>query len=272
VGSTDRDGTPEDRATFRQWRERLERLGHLYRYRSLQGEEGLNRLETIVLRSQLYFVPFPQLNDPFDGRLWPTNEGTEQEKRNWWEPYVQDGSVTQAQVDHLVALPRDEDLKRIWTAHEEEVPKFGVVCFSETPHDLPMWAYYAGSHSGVCLRFRAPLLQGWTDCSPPMRVTYEDDYPVVEYYRTTRLRKGQVLVATKARAWEHEREWRMVNHAGHGLVQFDPAALDGVVLGCRIGTEEEARVRDMLARREPKVELLRAAPAERAFRLDIRPA
>ena len=70
-----------------------------------------------------------------------------------------------------------------------------------------------------------------------------------------------------------EREWRIVRHdGGPGPVTFQPVALDGIIMGCRMSREDESRVRDVLACRDPGVELLQARPAERAFTLVVEPA
>lgn len=108
---------------------------------------------------------------------------------------------------------------------------------------------------------------------PPTRVTYADEYAIVSFYQDTRFERVRAMAATKAKVWCHEREWRMVRHEpGHGSMRFDPAALDGVIMGSRIPPEVEARVRVVLAQRNPSVTLLKAHDAEREFKLDIRPA
>jgi hypothetical protein len=264
------DDTPEDKATIAHWGERVEKLGHLYHYKGLRGE-GFARLYDVTVRNELFFSSYGKLNDPFDGGVLPTAEGTEQEKRVFWERHVRESIITQAEVDALIALPPDEQRKLMRDRTRREVASFGVACFSEIPDDIPMWAYYADSHSGICLRFRVPSLLGVKD-SRLIPLTYLDEYPAFSFYRGSAFRRAQLLVAMKANVWSHEKEWRMVRPAGHGVVQLDPSALDGVILGCRIESADEDRVKDLIERRRPMIELLRAAPADREFKLDIQPA
>jgi hypothetical protein len=80
------------------------------------------------------------------------------------------------------------------------------------------------------------------------------------------------MVATKAKVWKHEREWRIVRDDGARTYDFDPAALDGIILGCRISARDERRVRDVVARRTPRIELLKAVQDEKVFKLKIVPA
>jgi hypothetical protein len=150
--------------------------------------------------------------------------------------------------------------------------KLGVACFSEPPDDIPMWAYYADSQRGVCLRFVAPLLLKWEGCLPPIPVSYLPEYPEVQFYQDTVFDRTRLTVGAKAKVWEHEREWRIVRSAGRGPHRFDPAALDGIILGCGVSERNEERIRKLVAQRDPPIDVLRARPAERAFKLDIVPA
>ncbi len=274
---TARDRSKEDAATVSAWGERLERLGHLYRYASLAGE-GMIRFERLVLQSEIYFAPFRQLNDPFDGAVQLIfDDATEKQVKDYWvEWFAEEGRVPNkeddAKIDYFVGHARDPDAHaRLQAIHNEEIAKLGVRCFSEPPDDLPMWGYYADSHRGVCLRFRAPLLQGWENCVPPMRVTYEVAYPKASFYLDTRFKRIRATVATKAEVWSHESEWRMIR-TPYGVMQFNPDSLDGVIMGCRIEVDAEKRVRAVLARRERRIELLKCHTARDEFRLDIRPA
>jgi hypothetical protein len=37
--------------------------------------------------------------------------------------------------------------------------KYSICCFSDSPQNEPMWAYYAGSFSGICLEYDTNLLR-----------------------------------------------------------------------------------------------------------------
>jgi hypothetical protein len=268
--------TPEDRALMAEWDARLTGLGRLHRYVSIRGER-FAWFYDLALRSLLYFPGYRDLNDPFDGRVRLNDEGTEVEKREFWEGFqVRNGRVldatAKAEIDHILAQSPADHRRRLWDAHEEETNKLGVACFSEDDDYIPMWSYYADSHRGLCLRFRESLLRGWGDSLPPMRVVYEDDYPDAYFYRDSMFKRMQATVATKSRVWSHENEWRIIRSARGEVVQFDPTALEAIIMGCEMPPEDEARVRDVCARRTPHVKLLKAHMAERAFKLDILPA
>jgi hypothetical protein len=272
------DTTEEDAATIADWSARLERLPHLYRYASIRGAR-FDWFRNLTLGSTLYFPSFKDLNDPFEGRVRPIADGTPEEIRAFWErsQYTERGLVidadARAEIERAVALPPHEAQRRMYETYEKESAKAGIACFSERQDDLPMWSYYADAHRGVCLRFLTahfwnPPLAG---CFAPAPVTY-GEYPIISFFRGSRFSHSTAMGWTKAECWEHEREWRILRHeGGPGLVPFDPAALDGVIMGCRMSDEDEARVRDVLSRRDPRPELLKARPAAREFKLVVEP-
>jgi hypothetical protein len=262
----------QDRDTLGGWTERLRQLPHLYRYVSVRGER-FKWLFDVVARSSIYFPSFAELNDPFDGAIRPSADATPVEKRAYWERYLKEGGpAVDAVREHLERLSREPDDGAVQLAVDQELAGVGILALTEVPDDLPMWAYYADAHSGVCLRFNTqrlfnPEREG---CSPPMPVTYEDIYPSLSFYRDTRFRRGQVSLATKASVWGHEIEWRMIRRAGSGSATLNEGALDGIILGCRVRAEDEARIRQLV--HGHPLELLRARVQTGRFGLDIVPA
>jgi hypothetical protein len=80
----------------------------------------------------------------------------------------------------------------------------------------------------------------------------------------------QRLVLVKAADWSYEREMRMIDYRNPpGFRQFPPNMLTGVILGCRISGDDEAFIRDLLAKRNPKIGVFRARLAEGHYGLDI---
>lgn len=84
----------------------------------------------------------------------------------------------------------------------------GFVSLSETWRSPLMWAHYAKNHTGVCLGI---------DVSPgrALQVNYEPERLRL-VFDATQLETAQdaqlinTLVATKFKAWEYEREWRVL--------------------------------------------------------------
>ena len=267
-----RSWTEADQAKMSGFRERLPE--HLYRYVGVRGRR-LQRLEDIVVGSELYFPAYSTMNDPFEGAVPFDFAAEEREVREYWMDHLVEtgqGHDPQAlaRVEEFVAHRDDPAYHARWKAEiTDEAAGCGLSCFSETCTDIPMWAYSAEGHQGVCLCFRTALLfgPGWNGCFPPMPVTYEPDFPVVSFYRASEFDRGLALLATKSEAWRHEREWRIVRNTGAGAVRFDSSALDGIVLGCKMQPADQAAVQGILARRSPPIQRLTARRDDRAYRL-----
>lgn len=268
--------TPEfsddDDLAVDRWSSRLASLGHIYRYRSLSD---FNRFEELVLGGRFYFPAFKTLNDPFDGKVRVDFDGSVEVRRAYWEAHCNEtgqeiDSPTRAKIEGFVAKHDDPAFTEVLLqTYLSSVSEFGVACFSETPDDIPMWAYYGDSQRGVCLRFLARRLLGWDGCFPPMPVDYLAEYPQVGFYRHTKFERNRLTVAAKADAWRHEREWRMIRHRGAGHIAFPRDALEGIIMGCSISADDEARVRGVVAGRSPHIQLLKASPVESRFALQV---
>jgi hypothetical protein len=269
------DFSPDERALVDSWSQRLTALGHIYRYRSLSH---FGRIADIVLRSEFYFPAYPKLNDPYDGRIRLDFSASAKQARERWERHFVElgqplNADIQARIQELVDKRDDPATQAgLRDAYQAGVDELGVVCLSEPQDDIPMWAYYADSQQGVCLRFNAVLLMGLDGCFPPVPVSYLDQFPSVSFYNDRQFHLTRMSVATKSSAWEHEREWRLVRQAGAGTLPFRPAALDGIIMGCRIDPGHEASIRAIVRARTPPVTLFKARLADSEYRLIVEPA
>jgi hypothetical protein len=157
-----------------------------------------------------------------------------------------------------------------------------IICFASTPFSLPMWAYYAEQHHGAVLCFQS-IPDGDSPYWIAQPVEYRDELPGLydgdEFYRAIirehRLDQAEIvrrMVYTKARAWEHEREWRIRSGDGfhpdaiHEDLQFDPRELVAIFLGCRIRDADVSALLD-LAKQYPDVEVYQMTKAPDRFDL-----
>lgn len=237
---------------------RLAMLGHVYRYMPLRAD----RLESILLGSRLWAGPFGRLNDPFEAAVPWRWDAPEPLVRAHWAKYMEEHPEEVppgATLDRIVevAMRPETHASHRRTIHET-ILEMGVVCFSERPDDIPMWSYYADAHAGVVLMFRGMGLMGLPECFPPVPVTYATDFEPVPFYESTQHRLVEALVARKAAAWRHEREWRVVRKPVSGEVEFLPDALDGIILGCRISDADRAEVERIVGQRQHPARVLRA--------------
>jgi len=168
------------------------------------------------------------------------------------------------------------------------VPLFRILCLTTLPDSPQMWAYYGDNSHGVVFELEAlsefpnPLLE--------MRpVTYQDDPPRLltkdEFARhmigLTQVDLGEMFAEyeyTKARNWQHESEWRLVNIAADGDSEtysdaaFDPRLLRRVIFGTLCADADRRAILERLAAPHWRdVSLATAIPDQRKHRFDMVP-
>jgi len=121
--------------------------------------------------------------------------------------------------------------------------KFGILCLTEVPDSLLMWAHYAQNHAGLVLQFDeshqffAPVSyedQGFR----LTQVEYSAQRPVLSYST----RNSPVVYYRKSPDWAYEREWRLIKplskaskvleHPAYPrhLFALPPSAIQGVIV------------------------------------------
>jgi DUF2971 family protein len=243
---------------------------HLYKYRSLDTAKQIQWLERTLIHSELYFPTADQFNDPFD--CCPVSPPiSPKDVRNWIRRRPNISGYARRRSMHTVpttpeGVARMQD--RVISGITKEV---GIYSLSAKCDHVLMWSHYASSHTGICLRFRVdPEFQFFATAK---KVHYQDKRPTINVFiedSNTRVKKS---ILTKADFWSYEEEWRIFNYTqGPGVRKFPGNLLDGVILGARISPANEEIVLKMIADRQPKTEIMRAAVHPDLFRLDISPA
>jgi hypothetical protein len=105
------------------------------------------------------------------------------------------------------------------------------LCLSNVWNNPLMWAYYADGHKGFVIGFDTKNAALFPE--PPRAVAYSRSRPTIGYGKSF-----DDSVYTKARYWEHEREWRAIRVEEYPdpihLVSFPPEAIKEVILGDRM--------------------------------------
>jgi len=136
----------------------------------------------------------------------------------------------------------------------------GILCLTESPENLLMWAHYADSHQGFVVEFDAD--------SPffDQRKSPKDDLRHLRKVVYREQRPSLVLsemedfspFLTKGVDWRYEAEWRMMIPLssasaviGDGptavhLFEFPRSAIRSVILGCRMLEAKEEEIRRVL--------------------------
>ena len=253
---------------------------NFYKYRRI-GEYT----EAIFVRNELFFAAPASFNDPFDCAFHIIVEGQDNQRvfesmafseiRNKMPHLTLPEAVEAAQQVGAAIIERKAEEFRDISVEKlarDSNNKVGVLSLSEKNDDILMWSHYADCHKGICLEFSTSQRSFFRDARP---VNYDDEFPALNLHDIVvdeDLRKTAPWMLTKARQWEYEKEWRVLDFdCGPGPKAFPPESLTGVILGCRISDEDRERVSSWLQSRGCEVPLYQAKQVAGCFRLDIEP-
>ena len=264
--------------------------GHstLYRFMGL-ADERLSYVEDVLLNSRIYFSSPDQLNDPADCRpifrlakflsdpdfIKELEEG---ERQMIAEERLTAEEVAKLRLTHGVKV---EHLADSITQHTQAMLQRAtqIYCLSAGYRNAQMWGYYAEGHAGVCLHFdcNSGSLLGmarsvvYSEVREPILVPihYNKDDDVADR-----------MVFAKAKAWQHEEEYRIVAHEGivgdefpivdGRYVLFPQALLTGITFGSKITDPHRRHLLAIIAARESPLRLFEASLGD-GFEIAVRP-
>lgn len=215
----------------------------LYRYRNLTGYTSDNGLsifdrEIDALRnSYLYAASFESMNDPM-------------------EAFYRVGGENDLLVDELLGnefnlLTNTQQILR------RTINSLALVSFSSTYMDYPMWAYYAGNFSGMCLEFEVDRFSISDFKNEPLRrVNYSSiPLPPISFKEFSNGNIGEEMISRvvqKREEWAHEKEWRYLT-GEVGRKYYIDNALVRIFLGPRISDSHRTSICNLMRNRGVEV-------------------
>jgi hypothetical protein len=258
--------------------------------------------ERLLLHGEIYFPLTPQFNDPFETRPHfriPRQEDgsidTGVYSRALREVYGpkwgwQTERINQAEAEFLEKvrsgrLEAETDMiEAAWSTRFRT--EFPMCCVTPDRGNVPMWSYYAESHSGLCVHLDATV----APFGAAMRVIYRDEYPFLPQPLAglPPLFVIQQALLIKARAWEHEHEYRLIDLPDYDtgvrsmdapiadrlspqLLRFAPRHFVGVTCGACMQDAELERVVRACQRRSPRLPVWQACLSKHSFALTFEP-
>jgi hypothetical protein len=223
---------------------------YLYKYRSLSDMETRKRTFQILEEELIYYPKFHELNDPFDGHvIFKTNITikdikTFSEKINPLYPKNPFDYLVFADKKGKVDKPKLKAFCEALPSSRGLLPKYGVLCLSETATNILMWSHYS-QYSGIAIEFdtTGSVLN---DKGRLLKVHYRQGYPKIKLTDFTPDNDATVLkiFSQKYSNWKYEREWRAITPEG-GTIQKIPAKISGIILGPLINPKNEAQIRNI---------------------------
>ncbi len=196
---------------------------YLYKFRTLESAVRDLRIPSIYMNSIVNF------NDPYEGHFVLDSKNTTVE----WETFLQNigykSSNIKKKAVYYAANP-DKAQKLLEPIIRDNLEKSGVFCFSKGYDKIPMWAYYAEDHKGICIEYDP--LQDEQLCDSLLPMNYSKDYVRFNYinepFGVTR------SITQKADCWAGEDEFRLIKVGeARKLLTINPQAITSVILGCK---------------------------------------
>lgn len=182
-----------------------------------------------------------------------------------------------------------------------DVGEAGVLCLCKRNDNLAMWSYYGNARKGIAVGYDlANLVRSLesvavrqNECSPRWRYVYDlvyrdDGLSLIQemnllHMDEDRAREYQKMFATKAAAFDHEEECRVVvppssdqpdtwpEHAwsGHGLYQHTPDAVKEIVFGELVTELDRHAITQIMPGRD--VAFFNAVRDKSRFKIQIQP-
>lgn len=163
---------------------------------------------------------------------------------------------------------------------------YRVFCVCEINDNLLLWAHYTDEHKGVAFQFECiPELDVPLLAAKP--VIYSDEAPGLATEEgwlqeslglcapNTGVDAWLRLVTTKAKAFEHEKEWRVISvrrpyeSQGFEDVTYYPQEISKIFLGCRISDSDKASILALVTQDFAHVHVYQARQHAKKYRLEF---
>jgi hypothetical protein len=228
----------------------------LYHYTGRVDDENLRR----IIASELFYFSNPKhFNDALDVMM-PV-QAIKTGEQNPEMPIIAtraDGTTGETNVftDHSPELAKA--LAQILPEFQDEsTDKLRVLCLTESNKNNLMWAHYANRHTGICIGLE------WKKFTshPPHKVLYQDEMSLTEFNSSRFEWEVHPRARTKTPDWSYEQEWRVFSSARNSdemVFECLVGAVKSIVLGSQVTRQTQLKVIEIVARNNPKVEVLQA--------------
>lgn len=244
----------------------------LYKYRGLSEGPERERTLQILTERKIYYPFFHELNDPFDGHVIFDKVISKEDLIKFCNGInvlypdspldyrvfcKQDGSVDTEKIDLVYNdLPSSRKL----------FPHYGVLCLSENPTSILMWAHYS-KFSGIAIEIDTSGSK-LEEPGKLIEVEYSDTYPKIKLFdfHPDNDDVVQAIFRRKFSHWRYESEWRAIVAEG-GRLHDLPARISGIILGPLVDPKVEKTILEISEQSKWPVKKLREEKSN--YRLSI---
>ncbi len=250
----------------------------LYKYRSLSKESKAFTLD-VINKQVMYFSNPDKFNDPFEFRPLISLEASDHEFAKYLDGLYQRKSPLlnrRQRRESIATLVKDKSrnhrspaaTKTMTDAMFQVTKMCGVLCLSDDPSNILMWAHYGDNHNGICFGFDGSSTNAFFGRA--QKVNYSSVYPTVNIIRDHPRTFHERSVLTKSDHWAYEREWRIIEHEkGAGVYRFSTADLKEVIFGLNTVASAIEEVKAALGAAGCKPRLLQATRHPMEYKLSL---
>lgn len=241
----------------------------LYKYRRYDS-----RSPEILINREIYFASPSNLNDPFDCKpniLDSLDEAYDEAKA------IQGNGVQ-------LILSKLTSLDHLHEKIQSDMGESGIFSLSQDPLITLMWSHYADDHKGFAIGFDfkepAEKIYSCNRWVYARSVICDDENPFLDYFRKLAwppipsikdysLDLLAIGLTSKAKAWEYEKEARLIRRKGDCLVKYTPQELKEIIFGLNMGTTEQQTIRNILSEKSWSHVRFKKVERGKGFKLKI---
>jgi hypothetical protein len=213
----------------------------------------------VLINKRLYHCQPSEFNDPFDCRPLISIRASRGNDEDIWRKFLY-YYVKMYEHVNKAGIPESELMKEADRAfasgqHKDQLwlnefivkelkslgAKIRVCCFAKSPRNMMMWAHYAENHRGLAFIFCSSQLRDKSSGEFRGQVVEYDSEPLgieVFVHALERFFKhrdiwpmANIIYAKKTKHWVSEDEIRFFSMRDRPYLQFNEAALYGIVFG-----------------------------------------
>lgn len=231
---------------------------------------------SVLINKKVWFSKPATLNDPFDIDIDLTYPITPANFSYMIKVLESQKGISKERLEELKKfeqhIPDQNALNQMSKVmnkkFRDDRKNWGVFCMCKHPKHILMWSHYADHHRGFCIQFvRNPKNQlGNIEMTRP--VSYSCEYPSPDPYTENGMeRVYDELFFTKAKGWEYEKEWRMLNEEGDIELPI-PGDISAIIFGLNMPKPQRKTVKNILSDRH-EIKYLQAIKVKNKFELEI---
>lgn len=200
-------------------------------------EESKNRLKKILIDGDLFLSSYKNFNDPFDVcPAYQTSLDDEQIRLNLIRILNENKiplSELRIDIDSIINKYKEKNvIENLINEIQNSTQLTGIFCFTREYENTLMWSHYAGSHTGICIKFN--LINQIELAQRIFPIEYTNQRPKLNLFQKQDFESYKKMFLTKSEDWQYENEWRLTlpNYANQ-TIPLNENVLEEILIGAK---------------------------------------